>query len=207
MFKVRSLGWLWTGMGPMYLLVEHLRQCQRTLCLHLVSEHLLSSFYRASLWLRLFLERHHRLEVFVPSSLCVWSQMPWRNLQIIRVLPRGFLMKENDFILEEARRRRYPARTIINVDFADDIALLANSPAQARSLLHSLKRAAGGIGLHINADKTEYICFNQRGDISTLNGGSLKLASSVSTTENNINTWLTKAWQLPIHYRSYGSQT
>ena len=33
----------------------------------------------------------------------------------------------------------------------------------------------GGIGLHVNADKTEYMCFNQRGDISTLNGGSLKL--------------------------------
>ena len=38
----------------------------------------------------------HRREVFVPSSLCVCSQMPWRNLQI-RVLPQGFLHKLLEF--------------------------------------------------------------------------------------------------------------
>ena len=43
--------------------------------------------------------------------------------------------------------------------------------------------------------------FNQSGNISTLNGGSLKLVdqftylgSSVSSTKNNINTQLAKAW-------------
>ena len=57
------------------------------------------------------------------------------------------------------------------------------------------------IGLHFNADKTEYMCFNQRGDISTLNSSSLKLVdkftylgSSVSSTEKHINTRLAKAW-------------
>ena len=110
-------------------------------------------------------------------------------------------MKENGFTLEKARSKRYPAQTITDADYADDIALLANTPAQAESLLHSLEQAASSIGLHENADKTEYMCFNQRGDISTLNGGSLKLmdkitylGSSVSSTENNINTWLAKAW-------------
>ena len=34
----------------------------------------------------------HRLEVFAPSPLCVWSQMPWRN-QPIRVSLRGFLLE------------------------------------------------------------------------------------------------------------------
>ena len=61
------------------------------------------------------------------------------------------------------------------MDYADDIALLANTPTQAETLLHSLERAAAGIGLHVNAHKTEYMCLNQRGDISTLNGSSLKL--------------------------------
>ena len=44
------------------------------------------------------------------------------------------------------------------------------------------------------------MCFNQRGNISRLNGGSLKLVdklpyleSSVSSTENDINTQLGKA--------------
>ena len=63
----------------------------------------------------------------------------------------------------------------MNADYTDDIALFANTPTQAESLLHSLKQAAGGIGLHVNADKMEYMCFNRKGDISTLNGSSLKL--------------------------------
>ena len=110
-------------------------------------------------------------------------------------------MKENGFKLTKERSRRYTAQTIGDTNYADDIALLANTPAQAESLIHSLERAAAGIGLHVNAPKTEYMCFNQRGDISTLNGSSLKLVdkftyqvSSVPSTENDINTRLEKAW-------------
>ena len=40
--------------------------------------------------------------------------------------------------------------------------------------MHTLKQAAVGIGLYVNADKTEYMCFNQEVYIATLNGGSLK---------------------------------
>ena len=94
---------------------------------------------------------------------------------------------------KKARSRRYPAQTITNADYADDIRLLANTLTQAESLQHSIEQAAGGIGLHMNADKTEYICLNQKGDI-TLNGSSLNLMdkfaylrNSVSSTENNIN--------------------
>ena len=83
-------------------------------------------------------------------------------------------MKENDFKQSNERSRRYLAQTIMNMDYADEIALLADTPAQAESLLHSLKREAGGIGPHVNAGKTEYTCFNQRGDISTQKGGPLK---------------------------------
>ena len=110
-------------------------------------------------------------------------------------------IKENGFKQTEKRSRRYPAKTITDADFVDDIALLANTPAQAETLLHSLERAAAGIGLHVNAHKTEYICFNQTGDISTLNDSSLKLVnkftylgSSISSTETGIDTQLTKAW-------------
>ena len=111
------------------------------------------------------------------------------------------LMKENYFKLAKERSKIYPAQTITDADYADDITLLANTLAQTEFLLHSLERAAGGIGIHVNADKTEYTCLNQRGDISTLKGGPLKLVdkftwlgSSVSSTENDINTWLAKAW-------------
>ena len=97
-------------------------------------------------------------------------------------------------------------KTITNADNADDLAILANTPDQVETLLHSLVRAAAGIGLHVNAHKTEYMYFNQTGDISTLDGSSLKivdkftyLGSSVSSTEKDIDTWLTKAWTAIDH--------
>ena len=62
-------------------------------------------------------------------------------------------MKENGFELAMERSRRYPVQTITDADYADDIALLPNSLAQAESQLHSLERAAGGIDLHVNAEK------------------------------------------------------
>ena len=111
------------------------------------------------------------------------------------------LMRENGFKLAKERSRRYPAQTITDADYADDIALPNNSLAQAKSLLHVLKRVADGIDLYVNADKTEYMCFNHRGLISTLKGGPLKLVdkfthlgSSVSSNESDINKRLAKAW-------------
>ena len=110
-------------------------------------------------------------------------------------------IKENGFELTKKRSRRYPATTITDADYADDIAILANTPDQAETLLHSLERAAASIGLHVNAHKTEYMCYNQTGDISTLEGTPLKLVdkftylgSSVESTEKDIETRLTKAW-------------
>ena len=83
---------------------------------------------------------------------------------------------------KKAKCRRYPAQTITGADYADDIELLVNVPTQAECLLLSLETAAGAIGLHV------------KGDISTLNGGSLKLVdkftylrSSVSSTENEFH--------------------
>ena len=111
------------------------------------------------------------------------------------------LMKSNGFKLTKERSRRYLAQTIIDAAYTDDIALLANTLTQAETLLHSLEWAAAGIGHHINAHKTEYMYFNQRGNISTLNDTSLKLVdkftylrSSLSLTETDINTQLAKAW-------------
>ena len=110
-------------------------------------------------------------------------------------------IKENGFELTKRRSRRYPATSITDADYADDIAILANTPDQAETLLHSLERAAASIGLHVNAHKTEYMCYNQTGDISTLEGTPLKLidkftylGSSVESTEKDIETRLTKAW-------------
>ena len=109
-------------------------------------------------------------------------------------------MKENGFKLAKERSRRYPVQTITDAYYADDIVLIANTPAQVETLLHSLERAAAGIGLLVKAGKTEYMGFNQSGDISTLNSGPLKLVDkftylgiSISSTENGINRRLARA--------------
>ena len=75
-------------------------------------------------------------------------------------------MKDNGFKLTMERSRRYPAQKITDADNADDK------------------------DLHVNAHKMEYMCFNQTGDICTLNGCSLKLVDKFIY----INTWLAKAW-------------
>ena len=79
--------------------------------------------------------------------------------------------------------------------------LLINASTQAKTLLHSLERATAGIGLHVNPHKTEYMSFNQKGNISTLNSSVLKLVdkftylrNSVSSTETDVDTRLAKAW-------------
>ena len=89
----------------------------------------------------------------------------------------------------------------MDADYINDIALMANTPALAKSLLHSLEQAAGDIGLHVNTDKIEYMCFNQRDDITKLKDGPLKLVdkftylgNSVSSTKNDITMQLAKAW-------------
>ena len=53
---------------------------------------------------------------------------------------------------------------MLDVDYTGNLGWLAYTPAQADPLLHNLKDAAGrvGIGHHVNAYKTEYICFKKR---------------------------------------------
>ena len=50
---------------------------------------------------------------------------------------------------------------MINADSADDLTHLENTPTQAEFLQHSFEQAAGGIGLNVNANKTEFKCFKQ----------------------------------------------
>ena len=49
------------------------------------------------------------------------------------------IKKKNSFKLTKKKNRRYPAQTITDADYTDDIALLANAPAQIETLLHSLE--------------------------------------------------------------------
>ena len=92
-------------------------------------------------------------------------------------------IKDNGFKLTKKRSRRYFTQTITDADYAGDIALLANTPDQAKTLLHSLERVAAD-NLDVSAHKTEYMCFNQTGDISSLNCSSLKLVDKFTYLGN-----------------------
>ena len=52
--------------------------------------------------------------------------------------------KENGFKLTKKSSRWYPGKTITDADYADDIAILVNAPAQAETQAHSLEQAAAG---------------------------------------------------------------
>ena len=67
------------------------------------------------------------------------------------------IINENGFTLKKTRSKKYPTETIMNTDYADDVALLANTSTQAESLLHSLEQAAGGIGLYMNTKQSSCV--------------------------------------------------
>ena len=154
-------------------------------------------------------------KLFLHCSKCATRR--YISLIPVYYLPRlrssniyRFTERKNGFTLA---KERYPVQTITDANYVDNIALLPNTSALAESLQHSLEKAAGGVGLHVNADKTEHMCVNQRGDISTLNDCPLKLVhnltylgSNVTLTENYINTQLAKAWtannSLPVTWKS-----
>ena len=90
----------------------------------------------------------------------------------------------------------YLAKTVTDLNYTDDLMLLANTPAQTESLLHRLEQEVGGIGLRENANKMEVIWFKQEGAISNLSRKPLKfvdkfmyLSSNISSTERYVN-WI-----------------
>ena len=50
------------------------------------------------------------------------------------------LIKENGITLKKGKSSWYPTKTITDADYADDIALLANTPTQAESLMPAWSR-------------------------------------------------------------------
>ena len=122
----------------------------------------------------------------------------------------GYYYKWFVHSVRRAACRMYPAKTITDADYADDIVLLANTPNQAETLLHNLERATAGIGLHVNAHKTEYMCYNQ-GDLH------LHTRRKPSDTSRQIHQLRKQRLinekrhrrhgQISVGFRSYGNQT
>ncbi|CAM1316814.1 Uncharacterised protein r2_g2583 [Pycnogonum litorale] len=111
--------------------------------------------------------------------------------------------KDLGFTLTKQKSRRYPAVKMTDVDYADDLAVLADVLKDATFLLHSIERTSKEIGLYLNADKTEFLCLNQDASegMKSLNGDKIKqvedfryLGSYIATTAQDVNIRLGKAW-------------
>ena len=76
---------------------------------------------------------------------------------------RKALDKNNElgFALAKRKSKRDPAMKITDTDCAEDLAVLADVLKDTTFLLHSIERTTKMIGLYLNADKTEFISFNQ----------------------------------------------
>ena len=98
---------------------------------------------------------------------------------------------------------RHPAKHITDLEFADDIALLADSLDNAQHLLLSLQEAAALVGLHLNEGKTEYISTSSSTDttIISIDGSEIKtvtyfkyLGSWIMDSGKDYNTRKAQAW-------------
>ena len=88
---------------------------------------------------------------------------------------------------------RYPGETITDADYANDLALLVKTTAQAESQLHCLKQEVRGIGFDLNSVKTAFMCVKEDGAISTLNVQLLKLVDIFMYLVINISSTLSDA--------------
>ena len=84
------------------------------------------------------------LDIFAPYLLIICQDFVLRT--------SIDLIKENGLILKKSRSRWYPAETITDEGYADDLVLLENTPAQDECLPRSLEHAARGVGLYMNSD-------------------------------------------------------
>jgi len=111
---------------------------------------------------------------------------------------------ELGFTITPRKSRRFPAVSIIDLDFADDISLLSDQIQQAQQLLLRVETECNKVGLGLNAIKTEVMTYNipEHEPLRTASGDILKevddfkyLGSWVESTEADIKIRKALAWK------------
>ncbi|KAL8621686.1 hypothetical protein ACOMHN_024657 [Nucella lapillus] len=67
------------------------------------------------------------------------------------------LREEDDFTVKRRRSSRYPETKLCTLAYADDIAIISDTPDGAEHTLHRLVSSASCVGLEISKPKTEVI--------------------------------------------------
>ena len=110
---------------------------------------------------------------------------------------------EAGFTITPARSRRVKAEKVVDTDFADDIALLADSVEEVQEILEEVEKAAAAVGLQMNEDKTKYLVKNIEDPtpVKAMSGKSIELVEDflylggwVESTEKDIKVRKAKAW-------------
>ena len=110
---------------------------------------------------------------------------------------------ELGFKINRKRSRRHNPNVITDLDFADDIALVAEELEQAQDFLHCVQENAAKIGLHLNSDKTEFMTFNEVQDtiLKTVNNENIKkidnfkyLGAWIDDTANDVKVRKALTW-------------
>ena len=107
------------------------------------------------------------------------------------------------FKITPRKSRRHPVIKVTDMLFADDVPLFSWEIDQAQKHLSNVQTEAVKIGLHINVKKTEFMAYNQPGDITiqTTSGELLKkvqnfkyLGGLVATSERDFEIRKALAW-------------
>ena len=105
------------------------------------------------------------------------------------------------FTLSPRLSSRYAPEKLTDVDYADDLAITADTITNATVLLHNLENATNEVGLYVNASKAKFISFNQQGSIQTVSGESTELVESfiylgseINSTKKDMKIRIAKAW-------------
>lgn len=67
-----------------------------------------------------------------------------------------------------------PLVHLTDLDYADDLAIIADKVQNAEDFLHALEEVAACVGLHYNETKTEFISTTPNTSVSTFSGKILK---------------------------------
>ena len=110
--------------------------------------------------------------------------------------------EELGFTLAKRASRRVPAKTLTDLDFADDIALMSDTVQKACGLLIEVERQCLRIGLGMNTKKTKVMAENvENPEVKSLDGTKLEvvddfnyLGAWIASTQKDIRNRRARAW-------------
>ena len=104
--------------------------------------------------------------ILLTSLLESCREMFWLLFYLLCWLTTDYLLKkatsqlDSGVVTRPRRSRRHPAKSLNDLDFADDIALLESSISQTQAQFSKTAEAAADFGLVISAPKTKCVTVN-----------------------------------------------